>query len=193
MTARDLVPFSRDPEHQRLWLAAMLEGVRRSPKCEMIRRNGEPCRMHALPHTTPRRCLHHLRGAARDAYDLARIPKLLRQRVSGNAINRTKARRALAAIERRQMHRLWKQSPDMPGTTLILSDTDEARVRDWLRAAHGIDLDRDDDGLTYRAVDRVRWAAALALTGRIDEAGAANRIRLARRDDERWRAKDTSR
>lgn len=192
MTARDLVPFAHDPDHQRRWLAAMREGIRRAPKCQAIRRNGLPCRMHALPGTTPRRCLHHLRGVARDAYDLARIPKLLRQRVSGGAISRDKARQALAAIERRQLHRHWKEHPNTSGTTLVLSEIDESCVRDWLRALHGIDLDRGDHGLTHRAVDRVRWAAALVLTGRIDEGGAATRVRLALKDDQRWRAKDTS-
>lgn len=188
MPPRDLTAF-HTPEHQRRWHAAMVDGLRRLPRCEAIRRNGEPCRMHALPNTSPRRCLHHLKGRARDIYDLARTPRLERQRHATNAVTRDKAERALAAIARRQLHRLWRHHPDTPGTTLILPDADEARVGRYLCETHGIDLDIDNHGLTWRAIDRVRWAAALALSGRIDEAGAANRVRLARLGDEQWRAK----
>jgi hypothetical protein len=112
-----------------------------------------------------------------------------------NAIDiRTDAEATLRAIARRQLHRAWKIDPSLPGSTLSLSAHDEARVIEWLRDTHNVDLEHHplhDNGHPFsaRCIDRLRWGAALSLTGRLDAEGGRRRVVVALRDDLKWWAK----
>ena len=114
---------SRDPEHIRRWSDAGLAGRRR------LRDAKQPAVTVTLPmpaiQGTALRCMHHLRGPARDAYDLKRREKLQRDLVSGWAVRRHRAQVGLAAINRRALHRVWLHAPDTPGSTLTLEPRDE--------------------------------------------------------------------
>ena len=105
---------------------------------------------------------------------------------STNAQLRVQGERALHAIARRRLYRLWIIDANIPGTTLILGDRDERRVRDYL-LQHGIDIDvyrhPSGDKLSCRAIDRIRWAAALCITNRCTEVAAKKRIAFALRGD----------
>jgi hypothetical protein len=109
---------------------------------------------------------------------------------SSNAKRSAEGRTTLAVIARRQLHRAWKLDPTLPGTTLVLPDHDEKRVRRWLQDEHGIDLAETMHAtghhLSARCVDRLRWAAALRLSQRVTETSARNRVAAALRDDLRW-------
>ena len=181
---------SQSPAHLDRWRAALMAGQRAAAKCEATTRTGAQCRFHVIPGT--RRCTHHLVGAERDAYDRNRIPKLQRMidRNVGGRITIARARKSLANIARRQLHRLWKIAPDAPGSTLGLPPRDEQRVRNWLRN-HGIDLDAPAQYLTPRCIDRVRWAAFMKLRGGMPNEAARRRLVLALRDDTRWQQKQS--
>jgi hypothetical protein len=180
---------ARAPE----WLAAMRAGRERAPRCGAPTRAKTPCALTRL--TGADRCRHHLHGAARDAVDAARLlraQKTLSR--TTNAHHRARAETTIAAVQRRQLHRAWKLDPTLPGSTLALPDHDEARVRAWLRYFHRIDLDQGTHAntahpITARAIDRLRWAATLFLSGRMDAERAARRVFVAVRDDLKYWAK----
>lgn len=100
------------------------------------------------------------------------------------------AESAIRYVRRCQLHRAWQLDPTLPGSTLALSESDEARVEAWLVEHHGVVLVSGlrDKGYPYsaRCVDRLRWAAVLALTGRIDDERARRRVIVALRDDLRF-------
>lgn len=174
------------------WHAAMARGFAAAPKCGAMTRAKTPCQCPRLRGTD--RCHLHLHGKARDVADAARLASAQHRARSGNTIRRAEAEATIAAIARRQLHRAWKLDPTLPGSTLVLPYTDEGRARRWLLDTHGIDLDLEphpfhantDYPITPRAVDRLRWAAALHLAGRMDMARAARRVFVAVRDDLRY-------
>lgn len=141
------------------------------------------------------RCSFHLHGKDRDAVDAARLlraQKTLSR--TTNALLRRKAMSTIASVTRRQTHRAWKVDPTIPGSTLTLPEHDEARVSRWLREVHRLDLEHHllhDNGrpITARCIDRLRWAATLHLSGRMDAERAARRVFVAVRDDLRFWAK----
>jgi hypothetical protein len=136
------------------------------------------------------KCRHHLKGTQRDIVDRQRAITAGKLARSSNAVQRCRAQRALAAIARRGLHRAWKLDPTLPGSTLVLSDGDEARVLAWLEVEHGIVLGTTEhEGgwpVSYRCIDRLRWAAALKLTERITTESALLRVKAAMRDDVAW-------
>jgi hypothetical protein len=75
--------------------------------------------------------------------------------------------------------------PTIPGSTVDLEPRDLQRVHDWLRDQAGV----DPDTLISRALDRCTWAAALFLARRSTEATALKSVKIAMRDEERWRSK----
>jgi hypothetical protein len=170
------------------WLAALAAGSAAAPKCEGVTRAGVRCgrvRMRGMS-----RCHNHLQGPQRDIADAERAAEAAKNARSTNPYRRERALRTLAAIERRRLHRVWKLDPTIPGTTLALPEHDERRVEGWLKAEHGIVLDdtkhETGDPLSARCVDRLRWAAALRLTGRVSEVSSRNRVAAALRDDLAW-------
>ena len=79
--------------------------------------------------------------------------------------------------------------PTLPGSTIDLAPSDLERVHHWLRHQAGV----DPGALTARALDRCLWAAALFLARRSTEATALKSVKIALRDEERWRAQQASR
>lgn len=179
-----------------IWLDAMRKGYAAAPKCGAMTRAKTPCELARLPSAD--RCHHHLRGAARDEVDAARLlraQKLLSR--TTNARHIANANSTIAAVTRRQLHRAWKIDPTLPGSTLTLPDHDEARVSKWLMDTHQIDLDQEPQPMhantgqpiTARCIDRLRWVATLYLSGRMDAERAARRVFVAVRDDLKFWAK----
>lgn len=178
------------------WLAAMRAGSAIAPRCGARTRAGSACQRNRL--TGAEHCHLHLHGRARDAVDAARLlraQKLLSR--TTNAYHRARAAATIAAVTRRQLHRAWKNDPTLPGSTLALPDYDEARVRAWLKDTHRIDLDDEpnpvhvttQDPITARCIDRLRWAATLHLSERMDAERAARRVFVVVGDDLRFWAK----
>ena len=135
------------------------------------------------------RCQFHLHGELRIEIDRRREERLWRQAASTNAITQERAEKALASIARRRLNTAWGTNPEIEGVTLRLTDSDEAKVEEWLRDG-GIRLDRPllatKRPATARTVDALRWAAVLGLSGRIDERSAKGKINVATARDERW-------
>jgi hypothetical protein len=153
---------ARAPE----WLAAMREGKRATPKCTATTRTGHPCGNEPLRGASL--CRHHLKGSARVAYDTWRLPQWQKQAQKSNVQWREKATQSLRRIERFNLRRAWFVDPRLPGSTLALTEHDETRVRRWLWDEHQINLcglSPAGEIWTPRAVDRLRWAAFLALNG----------------------------
>lgn len=168
------------------WLEAMRAGKAAAPKCGAELRSGGKCR--AVRMRGGDRCHLHLHGQQRDAIDAQRAIRAAKALRSTNSRNRANGERALAVIARRQLHRRWKVYPLEAGSTLELTNDDEARVRSWLRNTHSIDLEHhplhaNGHPITARAIDRLRWAATLFLSGRMDAERAARRVFVAMRDD----------
>jgi hypothetical protein len=73
---------------------------------------------------------------------------------------------------------------------LALPEADERRVRQWLKDVHAVDLGVTEHGaghpLSARCVDRLRWAGAMFLSGRITTESAQRRVMAALRDDAKW-------
>lgn len=176
---------SRDPSHLARWQAAVLAGRARAPRCTAIAKTGRRCRLPAMKFSDPCRCHRHLHGLARDLTDERRRPWLeALSRTASRPIMSSTARKALAAIERRRLHRVWLRDPTIPGSTLLLTPNDEARVAEALLRRFSVDL--YDETLTERARDRLKWAAFRMLAG-ADPTKAGFRVKAALRDDERWR------
>jgi hypothetical protein len=119
----------------------------------------------------------------------ARIAGLQRVAASNiqGEVGAERARRALAAIERRRLNRAWKYDPSIPGSTLRVDDRTLREIDRWL-ADQGVDIESVQH--TSRCRDRVCWAAYLHhIKGTVTIEAARRRIFLARRDDERWRVK----
>lgn len=176
------------------WHAAMRAGRDRAPKCGAKTRAGTPCARLPIPGTP--HCYLHLHGKARDVADLKRKAIAEKRARSTNALLREEGLATLRTVQRRQLHRAWKLDPTIPGSTLTLTEADEARVRQWLRDTHHIDLDQEPhpvhatgQPITARATDRLRWAGTLHLAGRMDAEGAARRVFVAMRDDRAFWAK----
>ncbi|WP_293810607.1 hypothetical protein [uncultured Bosea sp.] len=176
---------SRDPAHLARWQAAVLAGRARAPRCTAIAKSGERCQLPGMKFSDPCRCHRHLHGLARDLTDERRRPWLeaLSRRASRPVMSST-ARKALAAIERRRLHRAWLRDPTIPGSTLLLAPDDEARVAETLLHRFGVDLNNETH--TERARDRLKWACVRMLGG-ADPIKAGYRVNAALRDDERWR------
>ncbi len=170
------------------WHAAMRAGHAAAPRCTATNRNGQPCQRERM--RGAHKCAAHLKGAARDAIDLARLKRARAALSSSNTRKRSEAERAIQVIERRRLHRLWKLDPTLSGTTLELPAHDEQRVLDWLLTTHGVDLHnyRHDTGhhLSARAVDRLRWGAVMTLGRRITAEDGRRRVVAALRDDRAW-------
>jgi hypothetical protein len=77
--------------------------------------------------------------------------------------------------------------PEKKGGKEPTNPTDKhlERVHDWLRSFARV----EPEALTARALDRCTWAAALFLARRSNEETALKSVRIALRDEERWRAK----
>jgi hypothetical protein len=170
------------------WLAAMSAGRDAAPRCDAKTSAGKPCQSPRMRGAD--RCRLHVGGSQRDIIDAQRAKLAERMVRSTNAKLRAQGEAALRSIAKRRLHRAWQADPTLPGSTLTLPDHDEARVRRWLLEEHGIDLDKTthEGGfpLSYRAIDRLRWAAALCLTKRSPPPNAAKRVVAALRDDLKW-------
>ena len=155
------------------------------PRCEATARNGGPCKGQRLRGTTF--CRHHLKGPERAAYDALREP-ILRKRIQ-TTINKRRlknAEQSLRSIGRKALQRAWLIDPRLPGSTLMLSDHDEARAHKWLLQTHNVDLEAlspANEPWTPRAIDRLRWCAHLALSGVLTPIKTKHRVILAGRDD----------
>ncbi len=173
---------ARAPE----WLAAMERGKAAAPRCGAKKKSGQPCRR--VPLRGAKHCFNHFHGPERDALDARRVAAAQRLLArTTNARFRADAARTIKTVLRRQFQRLWQKDATIPGSTLELAARDEARVLSWLLRGFNIDLDRTmhstGDLLSPRCIDRLRWAAALSLTGRITPEFARNRVAAAMRDD----------
>lgn len=171
------------------WHAALRRGFAAAPRCGAKTRARTLCQRLPIPGTP--HCYLHLHGKARDVADLKRKAIAEKKAGSTNVKLREEGLATLRTVQRRQTHRAWKIDPTVPGSTLTLPDHDEARVRRWLRDAHHVDLDQEpqpmhantDHPITARCMDRLRWAATLRLSGRMDAERAARRVFVAVRDD----------
>jgi hypothetical protein len=179
----------RDEEHLSRWLSAMMAGRRAAPKCDALTREGKPCRRDRLRGANF--CSPHIRGVARDRIDEARRERLYREiaRTSCAGLQR-RIERQLRNIEHRALHRVWLSNPTIEGSTLELSPHEEERARAFLRVELGLDIEEVDRvtrrELSARAVDRGRWAAYLALKGRLDYEAARRRVVNLLRDERRY-------
>lgn len=186
--------FGREATMKRLpeWLSALSQGFSKAPRCLAPTAHGRPCQRLKMKGGSA--CARHLHGEERTAVDLERSKRAWRLLNSSNARHRAAAEATLRAIERRRLHLHWRhQNPDVPGSTLILPDSDERRLAKHLQRTHNLDLAsyRHDAleprrGLSARAIDRIRWAGVLELSQRISPLSAGNRVRAAIRDDVRW-------
>jgi hypothetical protein len=176
---------SRDPAHIARWLEAMAAGRARRPCVAIARSTGEQCRRHSLKFSDT--CMVHCIGAERIAVDEKRLKWLERRRLKNfNAAQKARIEASIARIGRRRLRWAWRtMDPTLPGSTIELAPHDLQRVQDWLRHQAGV----DPDALTARALDRCTWAAALFLARRSTEATALKSVRIALRDEERWRSK----
>ena len=183
----------RAPEHLDRWRRAMRAGYAAAPRCQHVRpATGWQCRLPVMREAARigvQRCHFHLHGELRIKIDRRREERLWRQAASTNAITRERAEKALASIARRRLNTGWSVNPELEGTTLLLTAGDEAKVEEWL-AGRGIRLDQPllatGRPPTARTVDALRWAAVMALSGRIDERSAKGKINVATARDERW-------
>ena len=179
---------SRSPFHLNRWRAALRAGYLAGPRCEGMTRLGERCRR--LPLYGANKCCLHLRGAERDRVDQARLARQHRLPLTGSAGERRRALRQIANIERGMLYRAWRKDPTIEASTLILTDSDEARVREYLLLRFGLDLDLPDpvtgELLSPCARDAARWAAQRGLTQLIDERGVQGRIDRLLRDERRF-------
>jgi hypothetical protein len=171
------------------WLKAMSAGWAAATKCGAPTMTGEPCRK--VPLRGGRLCANHLHAEARDALDATRaIAAQKRLRSTTNARHRREAEVALANIARRNLLRMWRKNPTLPGETFVLPAREEQRVARWLRDHHGIILGetRHDDcrPLNPKCIDQLRWASALCLTARITPDQARRRVTKAMRKDTAW-------
>lgn len=182
---------SRDPAHVLRWTSAMTTARTSRPdlRCTSISKTTR------LPCTQPRmigsdRCRHHLLGAARDAVDTRREARVRRAEHHGH--HRLKphvVENALNAIARRRLRRAWVLDPNLPGSTLELTDHDERTVRAWLLLQR---IDLDDPHWTNQAIDKLRWSAALRLANRIDQPTVERRFAAITREVLRWRSRQPS-
>jgi hypothetical protein len=173
---------SRDREHLDRWFAALIAG-RQARQCPAVTRStGRPCR--APPRRHGVHCRWHCsRQESREA-DRQRLPELeqlLKRRL--HPVPRGKLEAGANAIRRRNLRRVWRRDPTVPGATLALSPRDEAKVRDFLLSVAGVRL---EDLATHRAIDRCRWAGALAVAKRCTETLARREIDRALRGERRW-------
>ena len=175
---------SRDPAHIARWLEAMAAGRARRQCVAIARSSGERCHRHSLKFSD--RCAIHCVGAERIAVDEKRLKWLERRRLKNfNADQKVRIEASIARIGRRRLRWAWsRMDPTIPGSTIDLEPRDLDLVHHWLRHQAGV----DPDALTARALDRCRWAAALFLARRSTEATALRSVRIAMRDEERWRA-----
>jgi hypothetical protein len=176
---------SRDPAHIARWLEAMAAGRAKRQCVAIARSTGEQCRRHSLKFSD--RCMVHCVGPERIAVDEERLEWLKRRRLKNfNAAQKARIDASIARIGRRRLRWAWRTiDPTIPGSTIELSPRNLQRVREWLRSAAGV----DPDALTARALDRCTWAGALFLARRSTEETALKSVRIAMRDEERWRAK----
>ena len=151
----------------------------------IARSSGEQCRHPALKFSD--RCMVHCIGARRIAVDEKRLKWLERRRLKNfNAAQKARIDASIARIGRRRLRWAWRSmDPTIPGSTIDLERRDLQRVCEWLRSVAGV----DPDALTARALDRCTWAAALFLARRSTEETALKSVRIALRDEERWRSK----
>jgi hypothetical protein len=188
--------YLRNHDHLRRWWDAMNKGRRTLPPCTATTGAGSPCGQLTMREGRAlgvHLCRHHARGVIRDKIDAAREIRALRWSVSGNVRNREVGLSALTTIFRRRAWLALRADPVADIRILLLSSADEARVSRWLRE-HGISHDTalPDTGhpLTRYAMERLRYAAVMALSGRLTQEAARRRIISAVRwDAEYWRKK----
>lgn len=186
--------FGREATLKRVpeWQSLLRAGYAKAPRCGATTVSGEPCgrlRMRGGMH-----CHLHLHGKERTRVDQDRAQRAMARLNSTNARHRMEASSALRSVARRELHLHWRQqNPDAPGSTFVLPDGEEMRLRRHLVFKHGIDIEAYrhegfelDRPLSARAIDRIRWAGVLELTRRIRPESARNRVRAAIRDDKRW-------
>jgi hypothetical protein len=176
---------SRDPAHISRWLAAMAAGRAKRQCVAIARSTGERCRRHSLKFTD--KCTIHCVGAVRIAVDEKRLEWLKRRRLKNlNAAQKARIEASIARIGRRRLRWAWgSMDPTLPGSTIELTPRDLQRVCEWLRSIAVV----DPGALTARALDRCLWAGALFLARRSTEQTALKSVRIALRDEERWRSK----
>ena len=175
---------SRDPAHIARWLEAMAAGRARRQCVAIARSTGERCRRHSLKFSD--KCTIHCLGAERIAVDEKRLKWLERRRLKNfNAAQKARIDASIARIGRRRLRWAWRTiDPMIPGSTIELSPRDLQRACEWLRSVAGV----DPGALTARALDRCTWAGALFLARRSTEESALKSVKIALRDEERWRA-----
>lgn len=170
------------------WLTMMAEAYAAAPRCGAKCKKGGTCQHVRMRGSD--RCHTHLQGPQRDILDAQRAERAEKMARSTNVKLRAQGEATLRAIAKRKLHRAWQADPTIPGSTLTLPERDEAAVRRWLLEEHCIDLDntKHEEGfpLSYRAIDRLRWAAALCLTKRSPPENAARRVEQALRVDLAW-------
>jgi hypothetical protein len=119
--------------------------------------------------------------------DARREPRLQALAASENAILRARGQRGLAVIARRRTHRSWLIDARIPGrTTPVLNAGDAEGVERWLFERgfrDGRPLPATGRPPTPRCWDRMTWTAILAIGGRIDDRGAALRLKSCLRDE----------
>jgi hypothetical protein len=176
---------SRDPAHICRWLNAMAAGRAKRQCVALARATGERCRRHSLKFSD--KCTIHCTGSERIAVDEKRLKWLERRSLRNfNAAQKARIETSIARIHRRRLRWVWRtMDPTLPGSTIELTPRDLERVHHWLRHRAGV----DPDELTARALDRCTWAAALFLARRSTEETALKSVKIALRDEERWRAK----
>jgi hypothetical protein len=174
----------RDAAHIARWLAAMAAGRAKRQCVAIARSTGERCRRHSLRFSD--KCTIHCVGAERIAVDEKRLKWQERRRLKNfNAAQKARIDASIARIGRRRLRWAWRSmDPTLPGSTIELERRDLQRVCEWLRSVAGV----DPDALTARALDRCTWAGALFLARWSTEATALKSVRVALKDEKRWRS-----
>lgn len=187
---------SRHPAHIHRWVQAGVAARRLMPKCEAIaKKTGVRC-AH-IPVAGRRFCFHHICGAEAREVDLAMEQRNAEILQKGSIpVIEERARKSMARIARRRVHRTWRIDPRAPNvSTLEICELDEQRVRAWLIGLCGVNLDKPLPGVgceaTARCRDRLRWAAWRVLRrgkNASDDFISAARLRVAAaiRDDQRF-------
>ncbi len=182
--AKQAIIDRRAPDYLARWMAGLQKGFQNAPRCTAKRRDGHPCRLPRMRGAD--RCPRHCVGKERDRVDQSAYPRLLCI-AAHNTISGQRARTRLAAIERRRLRRAWQKDPTLEGSTIVLSASDERRVKRYLKEEHGFVLSGlcalTDRPFTPSAQDRLRWCAVHALSGRISREAAAVRVKCVLTDE----------
>ena len=182
-----------NPSHTHHWLATMRAAKELAPRCTAIKSDGIKCERVAMKGAI--HCCRHIPRAELRRLDDARYieAQQIIENVSSPTVVR-KARGVQLTIELRRLRFMWcpkgANAPETVGATLFLNPGDSTAVANHLKRYSGVDIFTDK--MTYRCIDRCRWAAFHYLLGRIDAGMYERRVACALRQDAKYWSLKTS-